>query len=300
MLVTKRWTHIILSLAFMMSASGPTLARDVQKSLVQERWRPKDGLYASPGKGFAEICQEFGDLTVGLRENDIGGHEWGCKIGKLTDIGPSSIKIEMTCSDYNLAEDLKKPDETEFKEVILLKKIDGRSMLVRKTVDGKFKDPEWKAVYCPKDAQRMFLDAQAKNKADAEQEKAAEKMAWQPRDGIYANAGANFDDRCTRSGDAVIRLAQSSLSIGGASCYVAHVWRKPPDVVLDVNCGQSLIIRGTSFEPPAPESVILSKMDDQSILLRRVQNGQAPGTEQRLRYCPEAAQRAYVDSIKAK
>ena len=29
--------------------------------------------------------------------------------------------------------------------------------------------------------------------------------AWRPGDGVYAVPGADFDDRCTKSGDAVIR-----------------------------------------------------------------------------------------------
>jgi hypothetical protein len=57
----------------------------------------------------------------------------------------------------------------------VLKKIDSHSMVVRKTVDGKFKDPEWKAVYCPKEAQQMYRDATAENRAKSEQEKAAAK-----------------------------------------------------------------------------------------------------------------------------
>lgn len=76
--------------------------------------------------------------------------------------------LDMTCSDFNLAEDLKKPEDTEFKEIVLLKKIDDKSMRVRKTLDGKFKDPEFKAVYCPRKAQQMYRDAAVKSEARTE------------------------------------------------------------------------------------------------------------------------------------
>lgn len=154
---------------------APMPAQTQNAKPAADKWRPEEGTYASPGKGFAEACGEFGDLAIALREKEISGHEWGCRVRKLTDTASTSIRIEMTCSDYNLAEDLKKPEDTEFKEVILLKKIDGNSISVRKTLDGKFKDPEWKAVYCPKEAQQMYRDATAKSKAEAEQKKTDEK-----------------------------------------------------------------------------------------------------------------------------
>lgn len=288
---------LVLALAF--GAVAPTLAQDAAPP-AEAKWRPKEGTYASPGKGFAEACGEFGDLVVRLREKDISGHEWGCKVRKLTDTAPGAIRIDLTCSDYNLAEDLKKPEGAEFKEIILLKKIDDKSMLVRKTLDGKFRDPEWKAVYCSKEAQQIFREAEAKNKADAAKMGAALKAAWQPRDGVYASDGADFDDRCMKSGDAVVRLAQSALSIGGASCYVAHVSVEPPNsVTLSVNCGgQALITSSGSILGSASESVTLSKLDDQSVLFRRSRNGQAEGAEQQLRYCPDSTQRAHTESSK--
>jgi hypothetical protein len=275
----------------------PTLAQDAALP-VTAKWRPKDGTYASPGKWFAGVCGEFGDLNVELHEKGISGHEWGCKVRKLTDTGPGAIRIDMTCNDYNLAEDLKKPEETEFKEVMLLKKIDDKSMLARKTVDGKFKDPEWKAVYCPKEAQQMYRDSTAENQAKIEQDKAAAKTAWQPRDGVYASAGTDFEDRCMKSGDAVVQLAQSAVSIDGTSCYVAHVSVEPPNSVsLNVNCGGGLLIRnGSTFEGAPVEAITLSKVDDQSVIFRRSRNGQAPGSDRQLRYCPEAAQRDFTES----
>lgn len=287
----------ILVLAYAFGTVAPTLAQDAA-SPATAKWRPKEGIYASPGKGFAEACGEFGDLNVDLREKSISGHEWGCKVRKLTDTGPDAIRIEMTCNDYNLAEDIGQPDDKEFSEVILLKKIDNKSMLGRKTLNGKFKGSEWKVVYCPGRYQQMHRDAAAENRAKIEQDKAAAKTAWQPRDGVYASAGADFDDRCLKSGDAVVRLAQSALSIGGASCYVAHVSVEPPNsVTLNVNCGQGVVTsNGSILGSNSTETVTLSKIDDQSVLFHRSQNGQALWSDHQLRYCPEAAQHNFTES----
>jgi hypothetical protein len=173
--IYRRFAQSIFAFAYVLSTITPTLAQDNAKPTTG-KWRPMEGTYASPGKGFVEACGEFGDLIVQLRDKEISGHEWGCKVRKLTDTGPDAIRINMTCGDLNLAENLKPPEGKKFSEVILLKKIDDKSMLVRKTLDGKFKDPEWKAVYCPKESQQMYRDATAKSKAEAEQSKGQNKQ----------------------------------------------------------------------------------------------------------------------------
>jgi hypothetical protein len=132
-----------------------------------------------------------------------------------------------------------------------------------------------------------------------EREKAAAKTAWQPRDGVYASAGADFEDRCMKSGDAVVRLVQSAVSIDGTSCYVAHVSVEPANsVTLNVNCGGQGVVTsdGSMLGSNSTESVTLSKTDDQSVLFRRSRNGQALGSDRQLRYCPEAAQRDFTES----
>jgi hypothetical protein len=51
-----------------------------------------------------------------------------------------------------------------------------KTILVLRTYEGKFKYPGEKVSYCPEEAQRMYIDARAKDRAEAEQ-KAAEKRA---------------------------------------------------------------------------------------------------------------------------
>ena len=275
------------------------MAQDVMKQ-ANEKWRPKEGTYASPGKGFVETCAEFGDLAIALREKEISGHEWGCKV-----TAPDAIKVDMVCDDLNLAEFIKAPEDKKFKEVMLLKKIDEKSMSVRKTINGKFKDPEWRAVYCPKDAQRSHAEATARSHAEAAQRATEERQEkWHPRDGVYANPSADFNDRCLKSGDAVIGLAQNSVSSGATSCYVSHVADEPPDAVkLSVICNQSgtqgLVMRKvggtTTFEPTGTETIVLKKVDDKTVSIQKTQNGQFAEPSQQLSYCGDEAQRSYTE-----
>ena len=154
------------------------MAQDVMKQ-ANEKWRPKEGTYASPGKGFVETCAEFGDLAIALREKEISGHEWGCKV-----TAPDAIKVDMVCDDLNLAEFIKAPEDKKFKEVMLLKKIDEKSMSVRKTINGKFKDPEWRAVYCPKTLNAVML----RQPREATQKRRKGPPRKDKRNGIRATA----------------------------------------------------------------------------------------------------------------
>ncbi len=62
---------------------------------------PKDGLYASPGKDFVSECMESGYFYIDFAERSIDGNEWSCKVKRLTDTAPSSVKLDVTCNDYN-------------------------------------------------------------------------------------------------------------------------------------------------------------------------------------------------------
>ncbi len=85
-----------------MALATPVLAQVSIKPGI-ENWHLKDGLYAHPGKDFDGVCGEYGDIIIGLAEQSVSGHEWDCKVTKRTDTAPDAIKLNMTCSDYNLA-----------------------------------------------------------------------------------------------------------------------------------------------------------------------------------------------------
>ncbi|MBR0953326.1 hypothetical protein [Bradyrhizobium canariense] len=56
--------------------------------------RPKDGVYAAPGKDFKSSCDERNDITIDLRGKSVDGYEWGCNVTKMTDLSPGSLKLE--------------------------------------------------------------------------------------------------------------------------------------------------------------------------------------------------------------
>jgi hypothetical protein len=295
-----------IALACIISASTPALAQDSAKPA--EKWRPRDGLYVVAGTGLHDRCMDDTQLDIDLREKSISGHEWSCEVTRLTDTAPGIIRLDMTCNDYNLAEFINdndpNPYDRQFKEVMLLRKMDEKSISVRKTVNGKFKDPEWRAAYCPKDAQRSHTEATARNRAEAAQ-KAAAQRKWRPRDGAYASRGADFGDRCLRSRDVIIGLAGNSVSSGVANCSISNITESPPDGInLGLICDQKLGTPGrvsggqTIAEGPTAEAMILRKVDDKTISLRKTQNGEFKEPDRQLSYCGEQAQRAQAQPKK--
>jgi hypothetical protein len=148
-----------LALTFLLSASAPTFAREGTKPAMV-KWRPKDGLYASPGANFHDRCLDRTEVFVELADKSIGGDEYDCKISKLTDTGPDAIRLETACTDVN--RETPRP-ETPAKEIILLKKIDENTIFYRGTTDGKFKEAGAQFSYCPEDVQRMHIEAKKKS-----------------------------------------------------------------------------------------------------------------------------------------
>src|SRR5262245_39067896 len=71
-----------------------------------EKWQPKDGIYASPGKDFEADCGEAHYIEIELAEKSVSGNEWSCKITKRADTAADAIRLDMTCYDYNLTQTL--------------------------------------------------------------------------------------------------------------------------------------------------------------------------------------------------
>lgn len=283
---TSGWrvTYAVLALACAGQITEAS-AQNKIKSTV-ERWRPPDGLYASPGKDFEAQCLEYGDFIIELSRNSVGGNEWGCKVRTVSDIADGTVKLDMSCNDYNLAETLgsrgRKAEDRQFQETMLVRRIDGKAISVRKTLDGKFKGAAWRADYCPPEAQRLYAD----NKAQ-EERKAAEQSAmqhpWRPKPGVYATPGNDFSERCLQPGNTIIDLDQRSVASGSDKCGVTSIRDNPDNIQVFVACNT----------PPSPETVILKRIDDKTLLLRKSSNKEFKDDGGPLAYCPEAAQRIH-------
>jgi hypothetical protein len=286
----QKGRHIFRRTAFaviwLFGATTPILAQDSAKTTT-EKWRPKDGVYASPGKDFVASCEESAYLGIELAKKRIGGNEWGCKITKLTDTAAGVIRLEMTCNDYNLAEYINEKDpnpyERKFKEIMLLRKIDEKSMFVRKTVNGKFKDPDWRASYCPDKQQRIHTGEAL--------------QPWHPRDGIYAGPGENFDERCLQSGDTIIDFTAKTISSGADRCEIySYSDALLVDPVMDVVCNETpstkgLVERNGMYGPPGFEVLRLKRIDDKTVFLQKTHNGQFSEPGHQASYCGDQAQR---------
>ena len=116
----------------------------------------KDGTYAKPGSDFDGRCGEYGDTQIDWSSNLISGGEEGCKIAKPSDSAPDSIRLDVVCTSADR-------EGQRYKEIIVLKKIDEKTIFIRETQDGKFKRPGGRMAYCPDKLQRSYKENNRKS-----------------------------------------------------------------------------------------------------------------------------------------
>lgn len=294
-----------LPLIYLLGVVLPAASQE-HANLSPDKWRPKNGIYAEHDADFATRCGEFGDLRIGLGKGSISGSEWGCQIKKVTDTAPGSIRLDLTCSDYNLALNINPRDpnayERTFKEILLLRRANETTISVRKTLNGKFSG-SWQASYCPEDAQRSYAEEQARNQAEAERMDAI-KHPWDPQDGLYAVPGADFENRCLKGGDATVNLTEKSISRGAEKCSVTFPRAEPNALQLFVTCRQEptasslaeKAAEGTSAAPARPETILLRRTPAKkdTVFLQISKNREFSAPEEEMSYCGPDAQKLYA------
>ena len=298
---------LALTLATFTSAAfaqdGPTPAFD--------KWRPKAGVYAEPGKNFQSNCDESGGLTIDLGEKSVSGYEWGCDVKKITELGSGSLKVDMVCDDYNLAQNLNPRDPNwesrKFNEVMFIKRLDGTTISVQKSLNGKLKDPPWRGAYCPLETQRALAEATLRAKVEAKQKADQERALKEahPRDGVYAAAGADFEDRCTKLNDTIVTFAGKSITTASNICKIDKTRVQLPDTVrIGATCalqptpGPDAVSVQDTASTPDRENLMFKKIDDKTVILWIINNGHFTGDGRTLSYCSDQVQRAYAGQRK--
>jgi hypothetical protein len=271
--------------------SAPAVAQD-SATAATEKWRPKDGLYAEPGTDLGERCMDHTEVVVELAEKSISGNEWNCKITKLTDAAPDTVRLDAICTEL---------EDKPYKAIFLLKKIDDRTILYGASTKGK-KDPGQPMSFCPEQGQRRYAEAKARDLAEAQQKTAEERSKptvekWRPKDGVYAGP-TNFNDKCGDSPDLFLELAENALSAGGEEmCKIVKLADTAPGTItLDVTCTD------IERETPYKKIILLKKIDEKTIFWRATADAKLKFANAgvRVSYCPEEAQRMRIEAKKIK
>ncbi|MEZ2146464.1 hypothetical protein AAE026_29880 [Bradyrhizobium sp. DN5] len=301
---------LVLTLATFTSAAfaqgGPAPAFD--------KWRPKAGVYAEPGKNFQSNCNESGGLTIDLGEKSVSGYEWVCDVKKITDLSLGSLNVDMVCDDYNLAQNLNPRDPNwatrQFNEVMFIKRLDTAAISVQKSLNGKLKDPPWRAAYCPLKTQRALAEAtlrakvEAKQKAEEAKRKAEVELTLKsahPQDGVYAAPGADFEDRCAKFSDTVVTFARKSIVTASNKCDIHRTRVQLPDTVrVGADCalqpdsgGDAVSVQNLDITPDR-ENLMFKKIDDKTVILWIIKDRHFTGDGRKLSYCSDQVQRAYA------
>jgi hypothetical protein len=139
---------IATAMACLVGTSTLALAQEHTKPIVQKKWRPKDGGYIDANWELNGPCDDAAPYLLDLSKKRFVVDElWGCKITKITDTAPGALRLDMICDEVEIKGD---DEGKDYKEVMILRRVDDDSLFVRLTKKGKFTEPEWRANYCPK------------------------------------------------------------------------------------------------------------------------------------------------------
>lgn len=292
----ERFTLMSALIALLLPCAGPPIHAQEGPKIASDKWRPKDGAYAAPGKDFQSFCNERNNMKLDLRGKSVDGYEWGCAVKKITDLSPGSLRLDMVCDDYNLAQDSEPRDpnwETRtFKEVMFIKRIDDATISVQKSLNGKLKGAPWRAAYCSLETQRALAEPELRAKAEANAH---------PRDGVYAAAGADFEDRCAKFNDTIVAFSGKSITTASNICKIDKTRVQLPDTVrIGATCtlqtapGPEAISVQNTDTTPDRENLMFKRVDDKTVILWIINNGHFTGDGRTLSYCSDQVQRAYA------
>ncbi|MET4485948.1 hypothetical protein [Bradyrhizobium sp. LA7.1] len=174
---------------------------------------------------------------------------------------------------------------------------------VQKSLNGKLKDPPWREAYCPLKTQRALAEAALRAKVEAKQKAAQDRTLKEahPRDGVYAAAGADFEDRCAKFNDTIVAFAGKSITTASNVCKIENTRVQLPDTVrIDAACTLQAASGPETVSVQDPntiqdrENLMFKKIDDKTVILWIINNGRFTGDGQKLSYCGDQVQRAYA------
>jgi hypothetical protein len=299
-------TALIAILACAIGAPTAILAQQGTK-VAGKKWRPKDGLYVEADAKFTGPCEYESRFLLELSKRSfIVNEAYGCRVMRIIDTAPSALQLEMACRASEIT------GQKAGTEIMTIRKIDDESFFMKLSRKGEVARPAWRVNYCERLSPEK-LAAIPDPTVEAERKALKEKIdgaIWRPLDGVYATPGANFDDRCMKSADAVIGLADLSVSNGASHCEISKLEDSTEtSIAFAARCGvkpdqtgQAPILKNGQivFVPVGEEKIIISKSINQTLALLKSQYGDFSKPGKFIAYCPDEAQRAYIDSNKAK
>ena len=121
------------------------------------------------------------------------------------------------------------------------------------------------------------------------QDSAKVTRRWSPKDGLYADPGADLGERCMELTEVVIELADKSISGNEWNCTINKRTAIAPNTLkLDATCADL-------EEKPYQVVFLLKKIDDKTILYAAsTKEKKDPGHP--MSYCPENGQRRYLEA----
>ena len=174
---------------------------------------------------------------------------------------------------------------------------------VQKSLNGKLKDTPWREAYCPLKTQRTLAEATLAAKSEAKQQAEQERTLKEahPRDGVYAAAGADFEDRCAKFNDTIVAFVGKSITTASNICEIENTRVQLPDTVrIDAVCTLQAASgpEAVSVQDPNTiqdrENLMFKKIDHKTVILWIIKDGHFTGDGRKLSYCSDQVQRAHA------
>jgi hypothetical protein len=186
---------------------------------------------------------------------------------------------------------------------MFVNRFDAATISVQKSLNGKIKDPPWRAAYCPPNTQRALAEATLRAKEEAKQKAEQDRALKEthPRDGVYAVAGADFEDRCAKFNDTIVAFSGKSITTASNICKIENTRVQLPDTIrIDAACTLQAASGPETVRVQDPntiqnrENLMFKKIDDKTVVLWIINEGHFTGDGRKLSYCSEQVQRAYA------
>lgn len=175
---------------------------------------------------------------------------------------------------------------------MFIKRIDDATISVQKSLNGTLKGAPLRVTYCPLEAQQAIAEPELTAKAETNAH---------PKDGVYAAAGADFEQRCANFTYTVVAFSGKPITTASNFCKIEKTRVQLPDTVrIGATCTpqtapgpEAVSVQHMDLKPHR-ENLMFKKIDDKTVILWIINNGHFTGDGRKLSYCSDQVQRAYA------
>jgi hypothetical protein len=124
---------------------------------------------------------------------------------------------------------------------------------------------------------------------------------WRPQDGTYAAPGKDFVSQCGEFGDIIIAFSEKAILSNERNCKIVKLTDTAPGAIrLSLICDDYNLALSIGdpdpYERKFKEILLLKRIDNNTMSVRKTLDGKFTGPAWQASYCPEEKQRWYREA----